>query len=403
VALLSACNETPKPAGFPPAVVQVTPVAVRPFCEKTDYLGTLRSRKSVTLSPNVEGQVAQIFVTSGQSVHAGDKLLQIDARMQSAQKESFEAAALSVNSDLANAKATLASLESSLNSKVSTVEFSNAQYARYQTLADQGAVALADRDSWKNRSEAAESERQVVLRQIEAQRMTVQKFERTYRQALDSLQAQKEQLKYYSITAPFAGIVGDIPVKVGNHVSSSTTLTTVTENHPLEVYISIPAEKVSAMTLGMSVALLSTDGDNFGTSKVTFIAPTVDPASQTVLVKTLYANDKNLLRADQTARAQIIWKQREGIAVPTTAVMQVAGKRYVFVAEKDKDGKEHARQAEIEIYGIEGTHYQVKSGLKLGDRLITTGIQRLTDGAPIAEKASAVLTDQRGKKLIGAR
>lgn len=400
---LSACNEAPKPAGFPPAVVQVRQVSTIPFGEKVDYVGTLKSRRSVTLSPNVEGQIEQIFVTAGQMVKPGDKLLQIDARMQSAQKNSYEAGAESVMSDLMTAKANLASLESSLQSKLSNVEYTKAQYGRYRTLALQGAVAQSELDSWKNSSAAAESEREVVLKQIEAQKMTIQKYERSYKQALDSLQAQKEQLRYYRITAPFLGMVGDIPVKVGDHVNSSTALTTLTENHPLEVYISLPAEKASAMKMGMSVELISSDGDSYGTSKVTFISPTVDPASQTVLIKTLFANEKSQLRADQTVHAQIQWKTKRGIEVPTTAVMQVAGKHYVFVAESDKDGKEKAKQVEIDVYGIEGTNYQVKSGLNAGDRIVTTGIQRLTDGAPISEKVPAVLSDAPRKNLIGSR
>lgn len=400
---LSACNEAPKPAGFPPAFVQVKQVSTIPFSEKVDYVGTLKSRRSVTLSPNVEGQIEQIFVTAGQMVKPGDQLLQIDARMQSAQKNSYEAGAESVMSDLMTAKANLASLESSLQSKLSNVEYTKAQYGRYRTLALQGAVAQSELDSWKNSSAAAESEREVVLKQIEAQKMTIQKYERSYKQALDSLQAQKEQLRYYRITAPFLGMVGDIPVKVGDHVNSSTALTTLTENHPLEVYISLPAEKASAMKMGMSVELISSDGDSYGTSKVTFISPTVDPASQTVLIKTLFANEKSQLRADQTVHAQIQWQTKRGIEVPTTAVMQVAGKHYVFVAESDKDGKEKAKQVEIDVYGIEGTNYQVKSGLKAGDRIVTTGIQRLTDGAPISEKIPAVLSDRSRKNMIGSR
>ena len=391
---------------FGPASVRIETVTLSPFKEKSEYIGTLKSRKSVTLSPHVEGHITQIFVSAGQTVKTGEKIMQIDSRQQAAQTHSYEAAAESVMSDLANAKASLASLQSSLQSKLSNVEFTRAQHQRYQNLAGQGAVAQSELDSWKNHYTAAQADRDAILQQIEGQKMLIQKFERQHKQAQSSLQAQQEQLRYYEIVAPFAGMIGDIPVKLGDHVEKTVALTTLTENHPLEVYVAVPAEKASQIHKGMNVALLGSEGTDYGQSRVSFIAPTVDPASQTVLVKTLFDNSKNELRADQTVRALIVWKEKPVISVPTAAVTQAAGKHFVFVAERGNlppSGERvashvaaHAapqsaeglvaHQREIEIYGIEGGLFQVKSGLKNGDRIITTGIQRLMDGAPIVEK-----------------
>ena len=174
--------------------------------------------------------------------------------------------------------------------------------------------------------------------------MTVQKYERSHTQAMANLRALKDQLSYYDITAPFTGVVGDIPVKVGDHVTSSTNLTTLTENHPLECYIAIPAEKASVMHKGMQIALTTTEGRQYGDSPGKFSShPTVDSNSQTVLVKSLYQNSKSELRADQTVTAQIVWQTREGISIPTKAVTQAAGKYFVFVAQKNPAGKLSAR------------------------------------------------------------
>ena len=100
-------------------------------------------------------------------------------------------------------------------------------------------------------------------------------------------------------------------------------------------------------------------------------------------VKSLYLNTKSELRADQQVTARIVWDAHPGILVPTKAVSQVAGKSFVFIVE-EHNGQRVAKQAEIEVSGIEGNSYQVKSGLKAGDKLITTGIKRLADGAPVA-------------------
>lgn len=386
-ALLAACDEAPKSMVMPPTAVQLVAVGSEPFKEKSDYLGTMRSRKSVTLSPNVDGHITEIFVTAGQFVKAGEQIMQIDSRMQFAQTSALEAAAASVQSDLETAKATLASLQSTLSSREANVEYTKAQHARYHALRTDGAVAQSELDSWKNNSIAAQAERDAILQQIEAQKMTIQKYRRNHEQSLANLKAQNEHLKYYHITAPFSGIIGDIPVKVGDHVTSSTALTALTENHPLEAYISVPAEKASAIRPGTKVSLAAADGDQYGEGQVTFIAPTVDPSSQTVLIKALYPNIEGRLRADQTVRAQIVWQVKKGISVPTKAVTQTAGKYFVFVAQDAAEGKMVAKQAEIQVYGIEGTSYQVKNGLKSGDRVVTTGIQRLADGAPIMPKS----------------
>jgi RND family efflux transporter MFP subunit len=385
--LLSSCGEAPKAMVMPPASVQIARVSVEPFKEKSNYVGTLKSRKSITLLPNIEGHVTDIKATSGQFVPAGATIMRIDSRMQTAQTDAYGAAADSVNSDLATARATLSSMQSTLKSRQANLEYTKMQHARYQQLSLEGAVSQSEADNWKNSYTAAQADKEVAQQQIEAQKMTVQKMERSHQQAVANYRAQKDQLSYYEITAPFAGVVGDIPVKVGDHVTSSTQLTTLTENHPLEVYISLPAEKAVDVRQGMHIALTSTDGRQYGDSTVTFISPTVDPNSQTVLIKSLFQNAKSELRADQTITAQVVWHVHDGISIPTKAVTQAAGKYFVFVAQETPEKKLVAKQAEIEVYEIDGDKYQVKSGLKPGDRIVTTGIQRLGDGAPIEQKS----------------
>ncbi|MBZ0185728.1 MAG: efflux RND transporter periplasmic adaptor subunit [Candidatus Obscuribacterales bacterium] len=382
---LAGCTSAPQSVTVPVTKVDISKVTTKPQAEKSEFIGTVRSRKSVTISPNVSGHIEDIRVSAGQLVHAGDVLMSIDSRMQSAATDAVKAAAESAQSDLATAKATLASLESTFKSKQANLQYTKTQCRRYQSLSDDGAVSDSELDSWKNNLASAQSDCDATIQQMEAQKMTIQKHERTHKQALANLQTQIEQLRYYHITAPFTGIVGDIPVKLGDHVTASTALTTVTENHPLEVYVSVPAEKATPLRLGTNVSLVGSDGTEYGASKVIFISPTVDPGSQTVLVKTLYPNTDDKLRADQTVKAQIVWNIKEGVSVPTRAVVQTAGKYYVFLA-RQHEKKLVAEQVEIAVNGIDDNAYQVKSGLKPSDRIVTSGIQRLANGAQIASK-----------------
>jgi len=106
------------------------------------------------------------------------------------------------------------------------------------------------------------------------------------------------QLGYYTINAPFAGTVGNIPVKVGDFVNTSTLLATLTENKPLEVNISVPIELGPQLRSGMPVQLLNDQGRSIGTSRVFFISPNTATNTQSILVKALFDNAKGQLRAD---------------------------------------------------------------------------------------------------------
>ena len=96
---------------------------------------------------------------------------------------------------------------------------------------------------------------------------------------------QKQQLAYYQIRAPFSGVVGDIPVHLGDYVSSTTVLTTVDENVDLEAYIYIPTERAAQVRTGLPVEILDTDGNTLAKSTINFLSPQVDNGLQSILAK----------------------------------------------------------------------------------------------------------------------
>lgn len=193
---------------------------------------------------------------------------------------------------------------------------------------------------------------------------------------------QKSQLDYYTIKSPFAGVIGDVPVKIGDYVNSQTRLTTVTQNKPLEIYVSVPVEKLSQIKKNMPIELLDSNNEKIGTSTVFFISPNVATDSQTILVKARFGNEKEQLRADQQVRARVIWQTKQGVLIPTEAVSHQSGQDFVFL-EGTKGGKPVAQQLPVQLGAIEGSEYQVLQGLKPGQRIIVSGIQNLSDGAPI--------------------
>jgi RND family efflux transporter MFP subunit len=213
-----------------------------------------------------------------------------------------------------------------------------------------------------------------IDKQIEAQTSAVAQAQQAVQQAEANTNQARVQLQYFQVNAPFAGTVGAIPVKVGDLVTPSTQLTTVTQNQPLEVNVSIPRERVAQVEIG--------------TSKVFFISPQVTNDTQSILIKALFANSPTQLRADSFVRARVIWNQRQGILIPTTAVSRVAGQTFVYVVQQTKspEGQTQltARQQPVKLGDIQDDRYQVRSGLQPGDRIVTSGLLNLRDGAAIA-------------------
>jgi len=379
------------PAGAnaqPPGVrVKVSPVQVGTIEESTDFVATLESRRSVTLQPRVQGQVSQIFVRSGDAIATGAAVIQIDPRQQQAAVISNNAATQAAQAELANAQATLKSLEAERLSNVADVQLNQQDYDRYASLADQGAVSRQTKDQYANRLATAKASLKAIESRIQAQKATIAQAQKSIQQAQANTEQQQVQLQYYRITAPFEGTVGDIPVKIGDFVNTSTPLLTITQNRPLEVNISVPLERGPQLRQGMPVEIMNTQGQVLGTSRVFFISPNASNQTQSILVKALYNNTNAQLRADQLVRARVIWSQRPGVLVPTTAISRIAGETFAYVTqtETSPQGTSQlvARQKRVQLGDIRGNNYQVISGLQPNDTIITSGLLNLRDGIPI--------------------
>lgn len=377
-------------AGGPPVPrVKLSEVRSATVDESSEYVAKLDSPRSVTLRPQIEGRVSQIFAEEGQRVAAGTPILQVNPEEQAAAVNSVSAAADAARAEVENSKGTLASLEAERTSKLADVQFNQREYERYASLAAQGAVSRQVRDQYTNRIQTARASLAATNKQIQAQRATVTQSEKSVRQAQANTQEQQVQLRYFKIAAPFTGIVGDIPVKLGDLVDTSTQLATVTQNQFLNVNISVPIERAPQLRLGLPVELI-VQGQRVGTSQVFFISPNTSSETQSVLVKSRFDNAKGQLRADSFVQARVIWNQRPGVLIPATAVTRLAGQTFVYVAqEKQSQGKSQfiAQQKPVKLGDIRGNNYQVIKGLQPGDEIITSGLLNLRNGAPIVPES----------------
>ena len=336
----TAANNPPAGSAIP---VQVQAVKSATIPDTTEYLSVLKSRHSANINPQVEGQIVRIFAKSGDHVKAGQALLQIDPLKQQATVSSQEAARAAQEANVALAK---------ISSE------------RSKKLYEAGVVAKAEYDSAQSNYDAAVAQLKALEEQVNTQRA---------------------ELKYYSVAAPMDGIVGDIPVRVGDRVGVTTLLTTVDEPGALEAYVYVPVDRYRALRAGLPVKLLDATGALVATTAITFVSPQVDPETQTVLAKAAAPNPQGKLRVSQQVRAQVTWGQREGATIPFLSLNRINGQFFAFVSTNEGKGTV-ARQKLLKIGDNVGNDVEVLDGIKPGDHLIVSGTQFLQDGMPVTEQ-----------------
>jgi RND family efflux transporter MFP subunit len=447
--------------GQPKAVsVNIETVATNTVQDSNVFVGTLESPRFVTIKPQVEGRINQLYVKEGDIVKQGQPIVGLQSDDAQALLQQRQAALQQANANLAllkagtrpeqvaQARATLAQAQSKLTdaqsgseleaiaqaeaqivSAQSALTLARSRASRYAQLAKQGAVSQDSYAGYVNEQSNAAALLVVAQRKLDQLRQTraadINSFSATVNQQQQNLQQQlngsrpqeiaqaqsqvsqaaaqvrsaQVQLQYAKVLAPFTGIVGNIPLKIGDYAAKGDTLTTLTKNDSFDLNLSIPFARAKQLRAGLPVELLDAAGKSIAIGKVSFIAPTATADSQTILAKASFANNGQLLNR-QSVQAKVIWDRRSGILIPVTAVSRLGGKTFVFVAEtkqQERDGKTglSAVQKPVELGAIEGNNYQVIKGVKPGEKIVTSGLLSLTNGVPIVAATPAGTTPQK--------
>jgi RND family efflux transporter MFP subunit len=320
--------------------VQVAPVTLSPVPRSDTYVATIKSRRSATMQPQVDGNLVNIFVKSGDFVKAGQVLMRIDPLKQ---------------------MATVQSQQGTQAQKKALYDYTEIQVERQRKLFEAGVVS---RDVYDQATQA------------------YQNAKADYESNAALSDTQRQQLAYYDIRAPFTGVIGDIPVHLGDYVSATTLLTTVDENADLEAYIYIPTERAGLVRQGLPVEILDTSGKTLVKSRISFLSPQVDNGLQSILAKAEIPRTAELLRNQQLVNARVTWSTTPAPVVPVLAVSLVGGQTFVYLAAQKGDGY-IAHQVPVMLGETVGNTYPVISGLKPGDKVITSGLQFLQEGAPV--------------------
>jgi len=347
----TACSKAPDSAGAAagggrgrggPVPVEIQTLVEKPVEQASEFVGTVKSLKTTTVQSQVEGFLLKVNVKSGQRVTPGMVLSEVDASSQQAAVSSLESVRVAREADAAYARL---------------------QAERAKKLLAVGATSQQEYDQAQTLQRTAEAQLKAVEEQI---------------------RQQKNEWGYSRVTAGAPGVIGDVPVRVGDRITRSTPLTTIEDNSGLELYLNIPVQEATRLKVGLPVKFLDSKGAEIVTERINFISPSVDETTQTVLVKTPAATRGGAFRSDQFVRARVIWSSAPALTVPVGAVSRISGQFFAFVAEPGDGGQLIAHLRPIVVGTLANNEYIVTSGLKAGDKVIVAGTQKIGEGAPVA-------------------
>jgi RND family efflux transporter MFP subunit len=373
----------------PGILVKVQKVQASPVQRSSTFLGTLEAKQGVVLRPKTKGRVTQIFVSSGTNVTLGQPIMELSPQRTQADFRAVVATVKQETLAISSAQAQLRVVEGERGTALAEVEAQNTRFQQMEKLFAQGAVAKVLLDQVRRDRTAAQETLKAIDEQIQVAKANLAQAKDNLIQAKANALAVEKDLQNTRIVAPIAGLVGDIPVKLGTQVQAGDILTTIVKNQTLELNLNIPMEQRDQLQLGLPVELSQTQSQTpLATGRITFISPTINSENQSITVKASFANPKGQLRHGQRVEAKVIWQTQPGVLVPTTAISQIAGKPFVFIADQPQQPTGErpllvARHQPVELGSVRGKDYEVLSGIHADEIVVISELQTIREGSPL--------------------
>ncbi len=317
---------------------------------QTTYPATIKGVQDVQICPKVQGFITQINVKEGQTVGAGQVLFVLDNATYQAQVRQSQA---------------------SVNTAQAACNTAQLSYENAKKLFENKVIGDFELQSAANSYESAKASLSL---------------------AQAGLASAKEMLSFCYVKSPAAGVVGTLPFKKGALVNTASVLTTVSNNSSMEVYFSLTEKDALAMSqveggqkaaMGAmpNVQLQLADGTIYAhEGKVTKMSGVIDPATGSIQVIALFPNPEKILKSGGSGSIIIPKSNSDAIVISQACVSEVQNKKFVYVLGKDNKVKYTEIQVDPQN---DGNSYIVTDGLKVGDKYVTNGITKLTDGMEI--------------------
>ncbi|HLR78203.1 MAG TPA: efflux RND transporter periplasmic adaptor subunit [Burkholderiaceae bacterium] len=286
-------------------------------------VGSLSSENSVMLRPEITGRITTINFVEGGPVSRGQTLIELDSSIEQAQLEQAQAA----------------------------LALASSQHRRAQELTRRGFISAQARD---------ESASELKVRQA-------------------AVSMARAQLDKTVIKAPFDGLAGLRHVSVGDYVSPGSDLVLLESIDPLNVDFRIPEQFLGVVDVGTRI-LLRFDAlpDVVREGVVGAISPLIDVGGRSILLRAKVPNDDGSLRPGMFARVQLQFDDKRALMVPETAIVPAGDMNYVFRVDGD-----HVARIGVVLGQRQQGKVEILDGLNDGDRVLVSGLQKVSDGARI--------------------
>ncbi|MBR1688070.1 MAG: efflux RND transporter periplasmic adaptor subunit [Prevotella sp.] len=345
-AMLVSCNGGGGRPNFGDNEYPVVEVGTQSTTMQTTYPATIKGVQDVEIRPKATGFLTQINVKEGQAVSAGQLLFVIDNE---------------------TAQASVRQAQAAVNTAQSQVNTAQLTYENSKQLHANKVIGDYELQTAQNTFESAKAQ----LAQAQA-----------------ALASAREALSFCYVKSPASGVVGTLPYKKGALVSASNALTTVSNISSMEVYFSMTERDVLAMQRSgeglnalPSVKLQLSDGSLYAhEGKVTKMSGVIDAATGTAQIIAVFPNPEKLLKSGGSGNIVIPQDNSAAIIIPQNCVSEVQNKKFVYVV--DKSNKVHYTEIKVDPQN-DGNNYIVTDGLKVGDKYVTNGVTKLTDGMEI--------------------
>lgn len=372
-------------------LAKVTPAVEVETMKRQDMMkrvilsGETVPRASVDISPKYAGRIASISVDLGSVVHKGDVLLtqdskDVDISIAENQAGSREAAAAAVESRSTYEAGTMKAQSDYENARVT--------YERYQTLFEEGAVSMQERDDkYRAMMEAKSALDSLTNQQVGDIPAVIAGKEAARDKAKYTVAALEEKSKDLTITSPIEGIVGYRAAEVGEWATAGQKLLTLVDNSHLYLDCDVAEQDVTILKEGMDVDVsIDSLGDTVKGTLI-YISPSIDTSNRSYRVRLELDTSSGLLRGGMFGRCEVTATQRrDTLFLPKEAVVDHNGKKYVFVLTAD-----HTVKEVLVRLGLANDDFlEIKEGIRVGEKVAVSNISKLKNGMtvnPIDEEA----------------
>ena len=323
------------------------------------FSARMKGQSDVTITPQVSGQLMKICVSEGQQVTVGQTLFVIDSR---------------------NAQLELEAAQANLQAALAQENSAKLEYESNKNLFDKKIVSSYMLDNSQN-----------TYRQAQA----------TVAQARAAVNRAKVNLGFCTISAPVSGIIGEIPVRGGDQVSPMTQLTVLSGNTKMEAEFSVTEAVVEAMVqeginaedkeryianLPEATFVMKNGTEYPHKGRVTSLTGVVNAATGSLTSRVSFPNPDGHLYSGIQGTVVLPFVEKNVIVIPQSAVVRLQDKSFVYKVQADSTAT--AIDVTMEDVG-NGKDFIVKSGLNVGDKIVTVGANNVHEGQKVLFPAGA--------------